>query len=179
MLVYSSRYPYPQREKHKVELDWVHCAKKHAFLLPGPAILSCLRLLGRSFLNTRGRHPPPADSDSKVTGWFQMNNCQAAATAGARVVFQVLGLNGVKQRMTSRKVRLRNSKLRNSRKVVQMIIQPAARWTKAGSLLGSDREALLPKCCLGPAAEGKKAANASFTQNSIGNSTTLNFSGVR
>ena len=36
---------------------------------------------------------------------------QVIATAGVRVVCQVLGLNGVKQRISSRKVRPRGAKL--------------------------------------------------------------------
>ena len=39
-----------------------------------------------------------------------------SVTAGVRVVYQVLGLNGVKPRMSSRRVRLRNAKLQRSSK---------------------------------------------------------------
>ena len=49
-----------------------------------------------------------------------MSNYHGMVTVGTslsmRVVYQVLGLNGVKQRMSSRKVRPRNAKLQRSSK---------------------------------------------------------------
>ena len=75
---------------------------------------------------------------------------QAAVTLGATawvtlvvaVVCQVLGLNGVKQRVKSRKAGVRNAGLRKNRRVVQTLGQPAAGGTKARSLLGCGKDPL-------------------------------------
>ena len=84
-----------QRENSKVGLHWMHGVKKLNFMRPDPVMPSHLRSPSRPFLRCQ------------IAKRYTQAQIQISVTAGVRVVHQVLGLM---QRMSSRKVRLRNAK---------------------------------------------------------------------